>query len=198
MWRAGLLAIGLCLVTGVSEPAWAQTGAIAGRGELNAVSYREVPRPLSLSVALFDDSSLDLRIRDEMIAALERAKQNLASEPRYELELSNESQAGGKISRGPSLGRVSSSEDDSRIEMNIWSSTQDSILGGRLSDRERITTGSFTILASLRERGGGVVWEGRAVVGVERNRADPYLAAMVEALAQNLGRTVRHGSFPVP
>ena len=198
MWRAGLLAIGLSLIAGLFEPAWAESSTVAGRGEVNAVSYREVPQPLSLSVILFDDSSLDLRIRDEMIAALERAKQDLGGEPGYELELSSESQAGGVITRGPSLGRISSSEEDSRIEMNIWSSTQDSILGGRLSDRERITAGSFTILASLRERGGGVVWEGRASVGVERNRADPYLAAMVAALAQNLGRTVRHGSFPVP
>ncbi len=198
MWRAGILVIGLGLAAALFEPSWAQSAAVVGRGELNAVSYREVPQPLSLSVTLFDDSSLDLRIRDEMIAALERAKQDLADEPRYELELSNEGQVGGRISRAPSLGRVSSSEDDSRIEMNIWSSTQDSILGGRISDRERITAGSFTILASLRERGGGVVWEGRAIVGVERNRADPYVTAMVEALAQNLGRTVRHGSFPIP
>lgn len=199
MWRAGLLVIGLSLAPGILEPAWAQSSAVAGRGELRAVSYREVPQPLSLSVTLFDDSSLDLRIRHEMIAALERAEHDVGSESLFELELSSESEAGGLSSTGPSLGRLSSSEDDSRIEMNIWSSTQDSILGGRHSDRARVTQSSFAIRATLRERSlGRVVWEGRAIVGVERNRADPYLAAMVESLVQNLGRTVRNGSFPVP
>lgn len=199
MWRAGLLAIGLFLAVGTVGLAWAQTAVGAGQGVLRTVSYREVPQPLSLSVTLFDDSRLDLRIRDQMVAALEQAEHTLGPESRFELELSSESQTGGLTSDGRSLGRVSSSEDDSRIEMNIWSSTQDSILGGRHSDRQRVIAGSFAIRATLRERTlGQVVWEGRAVVGVERNQADPYLAAMVRSLAQSLGRTVRDGRFPVP
>lgn len=199
MWRAGVLALGLSLAVGIVEPAWAQRPVVSGTGELRAMSYREVPESLSVTVSLLDDSELDLRIRQEMIAALERAKHDVKSDSPFELELSSDSQTGGIISAGPTLGRLSSSEDDSRIEMNIWSSTQDSILGGRQSDRERLVHGRFAILATLRERTvGRVVWEGRATIGVERNQADPYLAAMVKSLVENLGRTVRRGSFPVP
>ena len=83
--------------------------------------------------------------------------------------------------------------------MNIWSSTQDSLIGGRNSDGARLTSGSFAIRATLWDRSGGrVVWEGRASVDVERNQASAYVSPMVEALVESLGRTVRQGSFPVP
>ena len=77
MWRAGLLAVGICLVPGAIQSAWAQTAASDGLGQLNAVSYREVPDPLSLSVTLLDDSNLDLRIREQMIDSLKQANHSV-------------------------------------------------------------------------------------------------------------------------
>ncbi len=198
MWRAGLLAVGICLVPGAIQSAWAQT-ASGGLGVVHAVSYREVPNPLSLSITLFDDSNLDLRIRDQMVASLERAKYSLGDNPLFELELSSGVRSGSFSAANPSLGRFSSNTDDTRFEMNIWSSSQDSILGGRHSDRDRRTFSSFEIQATLRERSlGEVVWEGRAVVEAERDQADPYVPRMVESLVQSLGRTVRDSTFPVP
>jgi len=197
MWRAALLAISVYLVLGTGQAIWAQTGT--GIGQLQAVSYSEVPDPLSLTVIVFDDSSFDLRIRDQMIAALERSEHSLEADSLFELELTTESQTGGFVATGPSLGRLSSNTDDTTFEMNIWSSTQDSILGGRHSDRGLYTASSFAIRATLRERSlGPVVWEGRAIVGVERNEAEPYVPSMVESLVRSLGRTERDGIFPVP
>ncbi len=198
MCRAGLLAVGICLVPGAIQSAWAQT-ASGGLGVVHAVSYREVPNPLSLSITLFDDSNLDLRIRDQMVASLERAKYSLGDDPLFELELSSGVRSGSFSAANPSLGRLSSNMDDSRFEMNIWSSSLDSILGGRHSDRERRTLSSFEIQATLRERSlGEVVWEGRAIVEAERSQVEPYVPRMVESLVKSLGRTVRDGTFPVP
>jgi len=198
MWRAGLLAVGICLVPGAIQSAWAQT-ASGGVGVVHAVSYREVPNPLSLSISLLDDSNLDLRIRDQMVASLERAKHSLGDDPLFELELSSEVRSGGFSAANPSLGRLSSDTDDTRFEMNIWSSSLDSVLGGRHSDRERRTLSSFEIEATLRERSlGEVVWEGRAIVQGERGQVEPYVPRMVESLVQSLGRTVRDGTFSVP
>ena len=107
--------------------------------------------------------------------------------------------SGRFITASPSLGRLSSNTDNTRFEMNIWSSSQDSILGGRHSDRDRRTFSSFEIEATLRERSlGEVVWEGRAIVETERGQVDPYVPRMVESLVQSLGRTVRDGTFPLP
>lgn len=188
--------IGLFFVPAAIQSAWAQ-GA-GGSGQVDAVSYREVPDPLATSVTLFDDSSLDLRIRDEMVAALERAKHSVGAGSPFELELTSEMHAGGVNVADPNLGSVSSDNDDTRIEMNIWSSSQDSILGGRHSGTGGRAVGHFEIRAALRERSlGEVVWQGRAIVAAERDQVEPYVAPMVESLVESLGRTVRHGTFPV-
>jgi len=196
MWRAGVLMIGVFLIPGAIQSAWAQ--AADQMGEVNAVSYRELPDRLTLSITLFDDSALDLKIRDEMAAALERAKYGLSEGSPFELELTSEIYAGGVNAADPNLGRLSSDNDDTRIEMNIWSSSQDSILGGRHTGSEGRTASHFEIRAALRERSlGEVVWQGRAVVAAERDRAEPYVAPMVESLVESLGRTVRGGTFSV-
>jgi len=199
MVRAGLLAAGICLVSGASQSVWAQAAGASELGVVQAVSYREVPNPLSLSITLFDDSNLDLQIRDQMVAALERAKHSVGVDPLFELELSSEVRSGRFVTGSPSLGRLSSNTDNTQLEMNIWSSSQDSILGGRNSERSRRLFTSFEIEATLRERSlGEVVWEGHAIVETDRGQADPYVPRMVESLVQSLGRTVRDGTFPVP
>jgi hypothetical protein len=196
MWRAGILMIGVFLVPGAIQSAWAQEAG--GAGEVDAVSYREVPDRLALSVTLFDDSTLDLRIRDEMVAALERAKHSVGAESPFELELTSQMHAGSAGGTDPNLGSVSSDNDDTRIEMNIWSSSQDSILGGRHTGAGGRAVGHFEISAALRERSlGEVVWQGRAIVAAERDQVEPYVAPMVESLVESLGHTVRNGSFPV-
>ncbi len=199
MWRAGLLAAGISLASGAVQPAWAQATAANGQGVIQAVSYREVPNPLSLLVTLFDDSNLDLRIRDQMVASLERANHSLGDDPLFELELGSEVRSGRFVTGGPSLGRLSSNSDNTRLDVNIWSSSQDSILGGRNSERSRRSFTSFEIEATLRERSlGEVVWEGHAIVEADRGQAEPYVPRMVESLVKSLGRTVRDGTFPVP
>ena len=199
MWRAGLLAIGIGLVPGAIQSAWAQTASADGLGEVHAVSFRELPDRLRLSVTLLDDSNLDLRIRDEMVASLMRAKHTLADDAPFELELSSEVKPARQSAGDPSLGRLSSNMDDTQFEMNIWSSSQDSILGGRHSGNVSRTGSRFEIRATLRERSlGDVVWEGRSVVAAEQDQVEPYVARMAQALVESLGRTVRNGSFPVP
>lgn len=203
--RAGLLAVGLLWAVGLwlagsaVLPALAQVGGTNGIGVVQAVSYHEAPNPLSLTVTLFDDSRLDLQIRDQMEAALKRANHDLADDSRYELEVSSTTRSGRFVSDGPSLGRLSStSEESSRLELNIWSSTQDSILGGRYSDREGRSFSSFEIEAVLRDREQGeVVWEGHAVVETDRGQAEPYIPQMVESLVRSLGQTVREQTFAV-
>ena len=199
MWRAGVLVLGIFLVPGAVQSAWAQVLS-GGLGALRSVAYREVPERLSLTVTLFDDSNLNLRIRDQMIASLERAEHQLGDASPFELELSSGLRSGRFVTgSGPSLGSLSASASDARVEMNIWSSSQDSILGGRISDRERRTFTSFEIEATLRERDAGeVIWQGHTVVEAERGLPDPYVVPMVDALVESLGRTVRDGTFPTP
>ncbi len=195
MWRAGLVAVGICLWPGPIQSAWAQA-ARDDLGQLHAVSYREVPDPLSLSVSLFDDSDLDLKIQDQMVSALRSAKHSVGAEALFELELSSEIRTGGYSASDPSLGQVSSNRDNTEVQMNIWSSSQDSLLGGRQSGGSGRAASSFEIRATLRERSlGEVVWEGRAIVSSEREQADAYVPQMVAALVANLGLTARNEVF---
>ena len=65
--------MGVLLLSAAVAPSWAQVGGANGVGIVQAVSYREVPNQFPLTVTLFDDSNLDLRIRDQMLSSLKRS-----------------------------------------------------------------------------------------------------------------------------
>ena len=192
MWRVGLIVIGFFAIPGAVQSAWAQVAA-GQQGELQAVSYREVSDRLSLSIILYDDTDLDLEIRDQMVAALEAAKHSVGVGPLFELELTSEFRPAALARRQPSLGELSSADGDVELQMNVWSTTQDSLIGGRQSEVGRRSGSMFEISAILREKSGSdVIWEGHAIVGSEREQAELFVPRMVEALVQNIGLSLIH------
>lgn len=198
MWRLGLLLIGFFAIPVSVQAVWAQAGA-AGQGQIQSVSYREVPERLALSLVLYDNSDLDLEIRDRMQAALESVKHRVEPAALFELELVHEFSTSTYREREPSLGEMHSKGNDVELNMNVWSTTQDSILGGRQEQEHRSSESRFVVRAVLREKSGGdVVWDGQAVVKCDREQAGRYVPPMVAALARSLGQTVRHGSFVAP
>jgi hypothetical protein len=192
---AGIVVMIGMLVPGAVQTAWAQA-VTGGEGIVNAVSFSAIPEELVIEVTLYDNTDLDLAIRDEMIEALEGAKHAVSDGAPYELSLETDEEAINFSSKDPSLGEISSVGGGLDVELNVWSSTKDSLLGGRQERTVRQGENHFEIHAVLRDRqAGGVVWEGRATVQGDRGSAGPITRKMVDSLVANLGRTVDDGTF---
>ena len=197
MWRVGLLVIGLFVIPGALQPAWAQISA-QQEGVVHAVSYREVPDRLAVVIQLYDDTDLDLQIREQMIAALRQSDHSVTEDALFELSLRSETRAATYQERQPSLGELSSEEGGLDVRMNVWSTTHDSLLQGRQKELRRPGVNTFEIVATLRERTlGSVVWEGRAIVRTDRAKAEQLVRSMVDSLVANLGKTVRGDTIPL-
>lgn len=179
------------------QSAWAQVVGEA-QGRLRATSYREVPERLQVVVTLYDDSDLNLAIRDRMIESLAAAGHTVDGDAAFELAVTSEMHAAAFREREPSLGELSGTDSDVQMQLNIWSSSRDSVLGGRQAPGPHREASRFEIRTTLRERTlGQVVWEGRASVETEREGASRRVPAMVSALVSHVGQTVRDGRFPL-
>jgi hypothetical protein len=169
-------------------------------GVITAVTYHEITDQISMVVDLYDDSDLNRLILEHIIHSLRQAKHTIAARPLFELSFSSHFHLPVFSKKEPSLGKASFGIDlmPNKLEMNVWSSTHDSLLTGRRGRSRIIGQYDFEIHASLRERSSGhVVWEGRVIAYVERAKAADAVPSMVAALLANLGRNPRGDRFPL-
>ncbi len=169
-------------------------------GVITAVTYREITDQISVVIDLYDDSDLDRLILENMIRSLRHAKHTIGGRPLFELSFSSHFRSPVYFKRDPDLGEISFGTNilPHRLEMNVWSSSHDSLMAGRRGRFRKTGQYDFEIRASLRERSlGHVVWQGSAVAYVERDKAADAVPSMIDALVDNLGRTVRGDKFPL-
>ena len=189
-----------CILTALAmfRPGTAQADGV-GVGWLHAMSYQRVPvEQPAMIVKTYDDGALDVLIRDHMIEALREVDCNVnAPDSSFELELGSQIRSVDYKGRDPNMGRFSLGGLNSfKIQSNVWSTSQDSILGGRKNGARRQGANEFEIEATLRDRRTGVIlWRGRAIAPQEGSRLEAMVPNMVEALAANVGRTVRGVPF---
>jgi hypothetical protein len=167
-------------------------------GVITAVAYREITDKISLVVDLYDNSDLNLLIREHMMRSLSDAQHIIGEYPLFELSLSSHFHSPVYFSKGPDLGRASFGLDmlPSKLEMNVWSSTHDSLIVGRRYRSYKMGQYDFEIHASLRERSlDDVVWEGRVIAYIERDKAADAAPGMVDALVAKLGQSVHDETF---
>ena len=192
----------VCFLTTLAAVRTATAQAVRiGEGELHATSYQKSSEHLpAVVVRSYDDAALDLLIRDQMIEALRAAGCNLnGPDAPFELALSSQIRSVAYEGRDPSLGKLSVGGLNSfKVQANVWSSSQDSILAGRKSGSRHQPANEFEIEATLRDRRTGtVVWQGRAIVPQLESRFETMVPDMITALAANLGRTVHDKTFPI-
>ena len=169
-------------------------------GVITAVTYREITDRISVVVDLYDDSDLNRLILESMIRSLHHAKHTIGGRPLFELSFSSHFHSPVYFKRDPDLGEISFGTNiiPHRLEMNVWSSSRDSLMTGRRGRSRRTGQYDFEIHASLRERSlGRVVWEGTAVAYVEWAKAADAVPIMVDALVGNLGRNAHSKKFPL-
>jgi hypothetical protein len=196
---ASVAVAGLVLLVALPGGAGAQEGTVPGEvartapGMVTAQTFRAPPAGFSVAVAPYDDSELNLKLKADFEAALaQRWQARMAEEPAAAFLLLFESEVvpANLAPAPPSLGSARLSDGGAEVNVNVWSSSQDSVLGGRQEGPEA-GANVFHINAVLRDRASGeVVWQGDGYYVLREPETERVARALVPPLVERIGQSV--------
>lgn len=196
---AALLAPVPAAAQSAPPPGPTSSAGSAGPGRLHASSYAPLPADLATAVRPWDNSAANLRLKATFADTLSRrgvklGETNAPLTLNFETEVESLSVPDG----GPTLGQVIARNHESRVRMNFWSTTQDSLTQGRRGDNATLGTVRYVLRATLDDRRSGArLWQGEAsYTGAPADETAAF-AAMVPVLLEAYGQTVRQRSFQV-
>jgi len=172
-------------------------------GVVNAASFEPLDRALPVTVQPLDDTDLNLQIRDQILAELRQGAYRVSDPAALELSFDSSVEQGRIPARELSLGHLDAgSEKDAQsgtgvdVEVNVWSSSQDSVLGGRKEAEGKRKVSQFHINAELRSlRDGTLIWRGDVFADMDLSGPEQLSGQLVLPLVASLGRTVRNQPF---
>ncbi|MGF1609767.1 MAG: hypothetical protein ACFCUQ_10250 [Kiloniellales bacterium] len=181
--------------------------AQAGQGRVSSVLFHDLPPGFPVEVISFDDTEADLEIRGRFEEELQKAGHLVAGGAPLELSFTAEVMQGDLATRQPSLGRIGGGSEHDKgnrgsdtgvdVELNVWSSTQDSVLGGRQS-RGGGGGARYHMTAQLRDRESGrVLWQGDAYCEMQGSDRLRLARSMVRPLVGAYGRSVKDEPFTI-
>jgi hypothetical protein len=167
-------------------------------GVLRCVAYYPMPADQAVRVTLFDDTTENIEIKRQIEDELRRAGISIDENSTLELAIDTEIIERGSPDGGPTLGSVEgSSEEGYDLRLNLWSSSRDSVFGGRKSDSTKSET-KFHLNAVLRDHGTGrFLWQGDAYAVLHQIDNARVARSMVAPLVAGLGQAVASKSFPI-
>ena len=177
----------------------AQLAPNGAPGIVNAVALVPVAPDRPIAVTPFDDDDLSLAVKTRFEDELRRLGRPVSDSA--SLTLSFETRViEGRFSRTEgNMGRFEGGSDGLRLDLNIWSSTQDSLLGGdRTGKSESRQANLLHMNVVLRDRGTGrTLWQGDAYCEMLTTDTLRIAASMVGPLVASLGRSVRQRPFDI-
>lgn len=184
-------------------PQIAQLGAGGAPCVISAAALKPVPEGVAYRARGYSDTDLDIEIRESLEAELERTNHSIADAGPLQLDFDNEIMSAERAqAQGPSLGRfrVGGDEPTRRgvdVQVNVWSSSQDSLLGGRQQRGSGQAGPSvFRLNVVLRDtRIGTVLWEAHASCEMLTTDTGRIARSMVPQLVDKIGHTVRNEPF---
>jgi len=191
----GLVALVLLPAVGrAQEAAPAEVAASPTSGFVTARTLGKSPDNPLVFVSPYDDSELNLKLKADFESRLAEtgkarlaAKENAAS---YLLLFETEVMAADQAQRQPSLGTARADQESAEVNVNVWSTTQDSVLGGRQAGPPPGSS-VFHINAVLRDqKSGEVVWQGDAYYVLREPETERVARGLVSPLVTRLGETV--------
>jgi len=200
------LATGLVLLwclpseAGAQEAAAAERAGAASPGTLTAQAFGKVPADPTVFVSPYDDSDLNLKLKADFEAQLAaQGRGRVESEAKAGFLLLFEARVvlGERAPDRPSLGSAQAGSEGVDVSVNVWSSTQDSVLGGRQA-RGDIASSLFHISATLRDQTSGeVIWQGDAYHILYQPEPERVARAMVAPLVDKIGQSVVREPFEI-
>ena len=196
---------GFALLLSLPDPAAAQQTAPPSEGPrapgfLTTQVFQKAPDELTVSVAPYDDNDLNLRLKADFevqLAAQQRGRVESEARAAYLLLFETEVVPADAVPRGPSLGSANVTDGGVDVNVNVWSSSKDSVLGGR-QEAADVGANVFHINAVLRERASGqLVWQGDAYYELTGPASEGVARALVAPLVEKLGQSVAHEALSI-
>ena len=177
----------------------AQLAPNGAPGVLNTRTFGDLPADRSIMVTPYGDDDLSLSIKTRFEEALRDAGRPVAASA--PLTLSFESKViEGQFSRTEAnMGRFEASDEGVQLNLNIWSSSQDSLLGGRQkAEAPSRKVNLMHMNAVLQDRESGkTLWQGDAYCELLTANQARIAGSMVAPLIASLGRTVQAQPFDI-
>ena len=187
--------------TGAGEPGLqlVQLAPNGAPGIFSSLAFGELPAGQPIAVTPFSDDALSLSVKARFTEALQGAGRPVADLAPLTLSFETRMIEGRFSQAEASMGRFEADIDGARINLNIWSSSQDSLLGGRQkADPPARKVNLLHMNVVLRDRASGkIMW--RADAYCEMLTADRARVAgsMVAPLIASLGRSVEGQPFDI-
>ena len=189
----------LCLlVLVVAAPPAAAQANLAAEGRMAAFALGAIDEDAVFAVDVLDDSDLNLRLVEHVKAELRARGYGDAADADYTLTFDTREIV--DLSRDG--GGVGSLDVDTlsgiQMHMNLWSSTQDSLLTGRRERPDR-TTLLLRMDMTVRENTGArrVIWQAEAFSEMRGVEHYGTFRGIASVLLDSLGQTVAEASFVV-
>ena len=183
----------------MAPAALAETDEDGAPGVAYASAYGPIPPGLAIAVRPWDNTADAQRVKASFADALSRrgvklAEANAPLSLNFETEIESLAVPPG----GPSLGQVQARNWDSRVRMNLWSNSQDSVFAGRRGDGSAAGTTRYILRVTLDDqRSGQRLWQGEAsYTGATNDQAGTF-AAMAPVLIEGFGENLRPKSFRI-
>jgi len=162
-------------------------------GMLTTRAFRPPSPGMAVFVSPYDDSALNLTLKGDFESRLaEKAGARVTPERTAAFLFLFESEVipAEQAPRRPSLGSARVNEGGAEVNVNVWSSTQDSVLGGRQQAAD-LGSSVFHINAVLRDKASGeVVWQGDAYYDLSGPETERVARALVAPLVDRMGQSV--------
>ena len=204
-WLAGavaLVALGpgaLGAGTAGSALQLAQLAADGAPGIVTAVALGPLPDGQPIAVTPFADDDLSLSVKARFEAALRAAGWPVSGTAPLTLSFDSEMIAGRFTRAEANMGRFEASDDGVQVNLNVWSSSQDSLLGGRQKAGTPVRkVNLFHMNVVLRDRESGkTLWQGDAYCEMLIADQARIAGSMVAPLTASLGRSVTGQPFDI-
>jgi hypothetical protein len=197
----GILLVSLGILAG-------QTAAAQepGEGLLNAVAYKPLPQGLAVTVRPLDNSDENLLLQEEFERELRASGHTVAADAPLIMTFEVRDMVGAWSNRdrrsilefegsGGGIGG-----DSHRARLNLFDSGRGGVLNqGRGGGTSIVTPTKYRLDATIDARAGGKrLWQAWATADLGQSDGFDLTKAMIPAVVNSLGQTVKRQPFKVP
>jgi hypothetical protein len=167
-------------------------------GRMNAQTFREVPPDATMRVRPFDDTRDNRRLKQQIQRTLERKGRQIDDRAgALSMNFETAVQQIGRAGPPPGIGSLQADRDDARVRLNLYSSTEDSLVNPRRSEGGGSGSVQFQLTLSLDDARGVRLWQGTATLLGSPTDEQAAYGAMARVLLEEIGRTVRQKPFRI-
>jgi hypothetical protein len=168
-------------------------------GVVNSLALGELPDGQPIAVTPFADDELSLSVKTRFEEALRAAGRPVAESALLTLSFESKIIEGRFTQAEANMGRFEADDEGVALNLNIWSSSRDSLLGGRQkADGSSRKVNLMHMNAVLRDRESGkILWQGDAYCEMLTADQARIAGSMVAPLTASLGRSVTGQPFDI-